>query len=377
MHRVLHLIGAVLLATMAAMGSAHAQAAAPIAIYTDQLQGAWQDWSWSSTNDLANTSPVHSGTKSIKVQQSAWAGLNFHNDPASYVGSQSLSLWIHGGTAGGQTLRLQAYDSAGNAITSVALTPAPTANQWRQYTVNLSALGVTNQQITGFAVMNYTAANAPIYYVDDVVIRPYPLRQVIYADAVANGWTLGSGSNMTINAANTSPVRTGTKSISAIPSADWGHFGLDKANANLAGFEKLEFWAHGGTAGGQRIDVQAFRNGVLLGSYYLPALAAGQWKRMAVPLSSLNPSSSLVDTILIFDPDGSAGARFYLDDIALIRKLGPSDSVSMTGLKVSGTSCRTVTGRRCLSTAPTIRRRHSLVFRDMLSSRAARNISTQ
>lgn len=340
MHRLLLIICAALSVIVTAMGAVNAQVAAPIAIYTDELKSGWADWSWGSAQDLANTTPVR-GTRSIKVTQTPWSGLYFRTaSPTSFVGSQSVTLWVHGGTVGGQTLQLHARDASGNPMSGVSLTPAPTANQWRQYTINLSALGVTTQQITGFVVQNFSATNAPTYYVDDVSIRPVVLRQMLYADAAANGWTLGTGFGATINAANTTPVRSGTRSISVIPSADWAHIGIDKTGASLAGYEKLEFWGHGGTVGGQQLDVQAFRNGSLVGSYYLPALAAGQWKRRTVPLTSLNPSGGLVDSILIFYPSGSTGARFYLDDIALIRKQGPSDSVLMTGLNVSGNKLR-------------------------------------
>ena len=35
-------------------------------IYTDTLQNGWQNWGWTQI-DYANSSPVHSGTKSIAV----------------------------------------------------------------------------------------------------------------------------------------------------------------------------------------------------------------------------------------------------------------------------------------------------------------------
>ena len=36
-------------------------------IYTDSLQNSWNNWSWGSTINFANTSPVHSGSSSISI----------------------------------------------------------------------------------------------------------------------------------------------------------------------------------------------------------------------------------------------------------------------------------------------------------------------
>jgi len=38
----------------------------PLQIYTDNLVNGFQDWSW-ATRNMANTSPVHSGSASISV----------------------------------------------------------------------------------------------------------------------------------------------------------------------------------------------------------------------------------------------------------------------------------------------------------------------
>ena len=45
-------------------------------IYTDSLQNGWNNWSWSSTINLSQTSPVHGGANSMGVKlTAAWAAV--------------------------------------------------------------------------------------------------------------------------------------------------------------------------------------------------------------------------------------------------------------------------------------------------------------
>src|SRR5579862_1973108 len=79
-----------------------AQSSMPI--YTESLVNGFQDWSWASRN-LANTSPVHSGSKSISVTASAWQALSFWHSDLNAAAYTNLSFWINGGSAGGQKLQ--------------------------------------------------------------------------------------------------------------------------------------------------------------------------------------------------------------------------------------------------------------------------------
>jgi hypothetical protein len=81
------------------------QAQTNLSIYTDQLANGFQDWSW-GTRDLANTSPVHSGTHSIAFTGAPWSAISFwHSDfnPAPYT---NLNFWINGGATGGQVVQV-------------------------------------------------------------------------------------------------------------------------------------------------------------------------------------------------------------------------------------------------------------------------------
>ena len=43
-------------------------------IYTDSLVSGWQNWSWATVN-TDNSTPVHTGTRSIAITADAWQAL--------------------------------------------------------------------------------------------------------------------------------------------------------------------------------------------------------------------------------------------------------------------------------------------------------------
>ncbi len=113
------------------------QAHANQAIYTDALAAGWENWSWDAAVNLSSTAPVQSGSRAISVQiTAAWGALYLNSSPAvNLAGYDRLSFAIHGGSAGGQHLRVVANGQGGGyAVT-------PQAGQWTQVTVPLSALG--------------------------------------------------------------------------------------------------------------------------------------------------------------------------------------------------------------------------------------------
>jgi hypothetical protein len=85
--------------------------AAPLGVYADALANGFTDQSWADAGDydLANTSPVHGGSDSIRFAPNSWGGLQFvaNTSEFDFIDYQSLSFWVHGGSgagAGGQTI---------------------------------------------------------------------------------------------------------------------------------------------------------------------------------------------------------------------------------------------------------------------------------
>ena len=139
-------------------------------IYDDALQNGWADWGW-GTRNLANTSPVHSGTHSISANENAWEGLSFYHADFSTSPYTNLTFWINGGPVGGQILKVQAQLGQVDTSSSYQISALPSGSIWQQITISLTALGVASAnnfdrftiQLTSFGTVN-------AYYVDDIVL---------------------------------------------------------------------------------------------------------------------------------------------------------------------------------------------------------------
>ncbi|HWN71154.1 MAG TPA: glycoside hydrolase family 44 protein, partial [Haliangium sp.] len=143
-----------------------------LVVYDDALGAGWASWSWSTSIDPAATSPVQSGARALAVTyQAAWAGLYLRSstaiDPASH---DTVRFWIHGGASGGQKVKLQLRDGAGNAGPDVAV--GLTAGQWTQVDVALSSLG-SPALITGLVwreVSNSSQPDLGTFYLDRIAL---------------------------------------------------------------------------------------------------------------------------------------------------------------------------------------------------------------
>ena len=143
-------------------------------IYTDSLQNGWQNWSWATVN-LANPSPVHSGTDSISVTAGAYQALYLHAsaafDPSGYT---NLVFWINGGLPGGQWLQVQATLN-GSAVNGGIQLAALSKNSWQQVNAPMANLIPAGQsQIDGFWIQDTTGTTQPTFYVDDITLQSGP-----------------------------------------------------------------------------------------------------------------------------------------------------------------------------------------------------------
>lgn len=156
------------IATLLIAGSIPVAAQTNQPVYTDSLQSAWQNWSWATVN-LANSSPVRSGSSSVSVSATSWQALYLHHESQSGAVFTNVTFWINGGSVGGQIVQVQAT-RAGVSQTAVVLNPLP-ANTWRQETISLAALGVAN--VTDFDGLWWQVQNVSgttTFYVDDLTL---------------------------------------------------------------------------------------------------------------------------------------------------------------------------------------------------------------
>lgn len=106
-------------------------------IYDDALKTGWADWSWSSTRNFINTSPVKVGSRSLALHYTAnWGGLFLHaTTPVTLASYTHLQFWVHGGSTTGKR-----FDVTFNS-SSKAYTVQPAVNTWTLITIPITTLG--------------------------------------------------------------------------------------------------------------------------------------------------------------------------------------------------------------------------------------------
>ena len=139
-------------------------------IYDNTMSPGWDNWSWAQ---VTLSAPIGDPSETpIKVDSAGgWQALYFHHAPFATAGYTMLSFFIHGGAHGGQTLSVMAVDASGHPFGDHFYRVTPTAQNWTEVDVPLTALGAENQTVTGFWIQNGTADAAPRYYVNQVVLR--------------------------------------------------------------------------------------------------------------------------------------------------------------------------------------------------------------
>jgi hypothetical protein len=140
--------------------------AADLAVYADSLAAGWDNWSWDTTANLSNGSPVHAGSASIAVTHSAaWGALYLHG--ASLPGGDyaSLRFWVNGG-AGGQKIDVN-VDVGGGFATAVRVGPLTAG--WTQTTIPLASFG-SPASINGLIWQDASGGAQPAFYLDDITL---------------------------------------------------------------------------------------------------------------------------------------------------------------------------------------------------------------
>lgn len=144
-------------------------------IYSDSLQNNFQDWSW-APHALDNPSPVYEGSASIRVDYAgSYDGIWFVNRDGgtSTIGFSALRFAIHGGTTGGQAIRVTAgsgenFPDANSVALESYLAGGPVANQWREVTIPLAAMNMEFTTLANVAFQSNLGGAQATFYIDDV-----------------------------------------------------------------------------------------------------------------------------------------------------------------------------------------------------------------
>ncbi len=155
----------------------------------------------------------------------------------------------------------------------------------------------------------------------------------VYTDRLVNGFQDWSWAPH--NLSDTSPVHSGSNSISVTASA-WQALSFWHSDLNAAAFTNISFWINGGTGGGQRLQLYA-EYGTNTGrpAFQLPMLPANTWQLVQVSLAQLGVAN--VTNLNRFDlqltASGSAGT-FYVDDVQLTAAPAPLVHVTVDSTEV-------------------------------------------
>lgn len=146
--------------------------------------------------------------------------------------------------------------------------------------------------------------------------------QGIYTETLMNGWQNWSWA--AVNFAATAAAHGGTQSVS-IDAGAYQALYLHHAAFDTSLYQSLNFWIHGGSGGGQRLQVQVLLNGAAQTAVSLPPLPANTWQQITLTLASLGAAGKPnMDGFWIQDRSGTAQPVFYVDDMQLIAEPAPA-----------------------------------------------------
>jgi hypothetical protein len=141
-------------------------------IYDESLANGWQNWSWSSTVNLADTSNPYSGQYDIAwTPTSAYAGLYLANPSGvSTNGYTKLTFAIKASQAN-ESASISLVDTSNNVLATLPLANYggnPVQGTYTVYTITLANLNATNKNISAFQLSNQTSSSQPTMYLDKI-----------------------------------------------------------------------------------------------------------------------------------------------------------------------------------------------------------------
>ena len=148
----------------------------------------------------------------------------------------------------------------------------------------------------------------------------------IYADSLASGWSDASY-GITKNYANTSPVHSGSDSITVTITGAYGGIGFYHAPLTNSAYASISFWINGGVSGGQQLQMYGTLGAgatVQSARYQVGLVTANTWQQFIVPLSALGVGNvTNFSGFVIQDSANSTEPTFYLDDVQLVNSTSP------------------------------------------------------
>ena len=295
-------------------------------IYTDfnakdVLKTGWEQSNRNTMGTLRSTGTTRNRSQrsySIEFRAAdAYAGLWCKNNAFDTQRYASVSFWIHGGVDGDQQVDVQAVRADGS-FKSFRLAPLKSGH-WQQVTIALTDLGVAGaSDLAHLRFVNKGASAAKVFYVEDLSFDVLTEPQTeLYAEGIKSGWTQ-QNRNCDGTPLNTVSPRTGLRSyaIRFLAADAYAGMGSPDTLYNVGTQAALTFWIHGGSVGGQRIEIQAVRAGGALPGKLLEPLKVGTWQKVTVYLDELGILGATdLSAIRFVNRSGGATETLYVDDV--------------------------------------------------------------
>jgi hypothetical protein len=144
-----------------------------LAIYQDKLLDSFQDYGWAQ-HSLEEVNVVHTGEKSISMEPDNGGAIYLYsNHPILAKEYKSFEMSLHGGTKGGQKLKL-VFQSGGQPVKEFRveeLLGGPLlANEWSSLHLNLEEAGLGESIIDTIIISDATNTDQPVLYLDDIAL---------------------------------------------------------------------------------------------------------------------------------------------------------------------------------------------------------------
>lgn len=165
-------------------------------VYTDELLGNWQNWSWETTVDLAAVDPAGSSGSDLAIaatHNQPWVGLYLANPVGESVASgDELRFMVYGGSGVG-TISLSVVDASGAFIPAGNVDPTP--NAWTEVIIDLSEIDAP-LTLGGLVIQEGDGTPGGTFYVDDIrfddyldepIVEPQPGPAIAIDASVATG----------------------------------------------------------------------------------------------------------------------------------------------------------------------------------------------
>lgn len=139
--------------------------------------------------------------------------------------------------------------------------------------------------------------------------------QEMYTDSLQNGWQNWSWATVDFNHSTT--VHSGGQAVS-VDAVNYQAVSFWHSAQDASPFIDFSFWIHGGTAGGQVLQVYAETSGGGQPAVGIPAPIAGTWQLVTVSLDSLGVGGAAdLTRFNIQSLSGGSQPTFYVDDVRL------------------------------------------------------------